>query len=293
VAGLAVLGTLAAPVVLATPASAAVPGLQVVEGSSPFDSSSSKIAFASCPAGKVLLGTTGRTGGFFGDPSNQQVVLEGVVPIGTTGVVGQASEDEDGFTGNWSLTVGAICANPVAGLQIVTSTGVSDSVARKQKIAICPSGKQLTGLGGAIVSSATGQVRLESFSALSPFGTTADGANIIAAEDETGLSANWAVDAYAICANPLPGQQLVSAVSAAGSPGRQLQSASCPSGKRAVGIGAQIQVQSGGFGQVGLDTLLSSPLGSPPTAHVAFASEDQNGFAGTWTLRSQAICANA
>jgi hypothetical protein len=216
----------------------------------------------------------------------------GVVPIGTTGVVGQASEDEDGFTGNWSLTVGAICANPVAGLQIVTSTGVSDSVARKQKIASCPSGKQLTGLGGAIVSSATGQVRLESFSALSPFGTTANGANIIAAEDETGLSANWAVDAYAICANPLPGQQLVSAVSAAGSPGRQLQSASCPSGKRAVGIGAQIQVQSGGFGQVGLDTLLSSPLGSPPTAHVAFASEDQNGFAGTWTLTSQAICAN-
>jgi hypothetical protein len=304
VAGSAALG-LAALAVLATPApavtgpvggaaTAAVPGLQVVEGSSAFDSSTSKFAFANCPAGKVLLGTTGRTGGFFGDPSNQQVVLEGVVPVGTTGVIGQASEDEDGFAGNWSITVGAICANPVAGLQVVSTSGVSDSVSRKQKIAVCPTGKQLTGLGGAVISSTTGQVRLESFAALTSFGTVPTGANIIASEDETGVSGTWSVQSYAICADPLPGLQLVSAVSAAGSGARVLQSATCPTGKRAVGIGAFL-TQSSGFGQVGLDTLLTSPAASvgPPTAHLAFASEDQTGFSGNWTLTAQAICANA
>jgi hypothetical protein len=289
---LAVPATSAAAAPPSTAVIEAVPGLQVVEGSSALDSSSPKIAFATCPAGKVLLGTAGRTGGFFGDPSNQQVVLEGVIPVGN-GVLGQASEDEDGYTGNWSLTVGAICAFPVAGLQVVTSNGVSDSVARKQKIAVCPSGKQLTGLGGAIISGATGQVRLEAFSAMAPFGTVPNAANITAAEDETGLTANWALDTYAICASPLPGLELVRATSAAGSPGRVLQSANCPSGKRVVGVGAFL-TQSSGFGQVGLETLLTSPLASvgPPTAHLAFASEDQNGFAGTWTLTAQAICAN-
>jgi len=47
-------------------------------------------------------------------------------------------------------------------------------------------------------------------------------------------------------------------------------------------------------GSSALETLLTSPLASvgPPTAHLAFASEDQNGFAGSWTLTAQAICAN-
>jgi hypothetical protein len=298
--GLAVLAVLA---VLAAPATAtaappggpvtdSVPGLQVVEGSSAFDSSSSKIAVATCPAGKVLLGTAGRVGGFFGDPSNQQIVLEGVIPVGNA-VLGQASEDEDGYTGSWALTVGAICAFPVAGLQVVTSNGVSDSIARKQKVAVCPSNKVLTGIGGAVISGATGQVRLEAFAALAGIPTSPTAASIIAAEDETGLAANWAIDTYAICASPLPGIEIVSTTSAFGSPGRVLQSANCPTGKRAIGVGAYVS-PSGGFGQVGLETLLTSPLAGvgPPTAHLAFASEDQTGFAGSWALTSQVICAS-
>lgn len=296
VAAVAVLATPARPAVAAPPTgpvTAAVPGIQVVEASTASNSVTPKLISVSCPAGKVLLGTAARTAGFFG--GTPEVVLEGVIPVGNAALA-QAVEDEDGFAGAWALTVGAVCANPVAGLQVVTSTGVSDSVARKQKIAICPAGKQLTGMGGAVLTGSTpGQVRLESFSALVPFGTVADGANVIAAEDETGVATNWSITTYAICANPLAGMQVVSAASAGGSGGRQLASAACPAGKRLVGAGAFVAIQSGGFGQVGLESLLTSPLPGvgPPTGHIAFGVEDQTGFAGNWTVTAQAICANA
>lgn len=296
----ATVALLAMPAQLATaapptgPVTAAVPGLQVVEASTASDSSGRKSTSVTCPAGKVLLGTAGRTGGFFSDPSNQQVVLEALVPFFNS-VTGQASEDEDGYAGNWSLTVAAICANPVAGRQVVVNAGTADSVNRKQKIAICPAGKQLTGLGGAVIADgANGQVRLETFAPLSSTGTVGDGANIIASEDETGVGSNWNITTYAICASPLPGMQLVRTTSASGSPGRVLQSATCPAGKRVIGVGASL-TQSSGFGQVGIESLTTSPLASvgPPTAHLAFASEDQTGFAGNWTLTSHAVCVTA
>jgi hypothetical protein len=88
-----------------------VNGLQRVEEQSAENSVSSKQATASCPSGKVLVGTGFDIfGAKSGTSPNQEtdVMIDFVIP-GSTSVTAAAYEDEP-TSANWSVKAIAICA---------------------------------------------------------------------------------------------------------------------------------------------------------------------------------------
>jgi hypothetical protein len=88
-----------------------VNGLQRVEAESAENSVSSKQVTASCPLGKVLVGTGFDVfGGKSGTSPNQEtdVMMDFVIP-GSTSVTAAAYEDE-ATSANWSVKAIAICA---------------------------------------------------------------------------------------------------------------------------------------------------------------------------------------
>ena len=130
--------TVGVHVVCATPP----PGLERVAAES-VSSSANKSVTASCPAGKRVLGTGGEVSGGAG-----QVILDDIRPnAGLTGVNVQGAEDENGFSGSWSVIAYAICSNPVTGLERVVAESPSDSFGTKMFGPSCPAGKQVLGAG--------------------------------------------------------------------------------------------------------------------------------------------------
>jgi hypothetical protein len=92
--------------VFASPASAAVPGLQIVTAQSASNSVSPKSATATCPANKRVIGAGAEINGGLGD-----VVIDDLRP-GPTTVVATGDEVGSGITGNWQVRAYAICAFP-------------------------------------------------------------------------------------------------------------------------------------------------------------------------------------
>jgi len=259
-------------------ASAAVPGLQLVTATSADSSFFVKQAIASCPAGKKLIGTGGRLTGASG-----QAVIDDLTPNSAlTETMVIATEDDDGTTATWSVTAFAICANPVPGLQLVTASLASNSVTGTGVTAACPAGKQLIGTGGELTDAA-GEVVMD---AITP-GSTLTSVRVKGYEDDTGAAANWSVTAYAICANPLPGLQRVTATQVSQSAFSSGANAVCPPGKKVIGTGGNF---SGGFGQVVMDDIAPDPT---LTSLSVIGYEDDNGTAANWTTRAYAICATA
>ena len=94
-----------------------ISGLQRVAAESAFNSDSSKIVTATCPAGKRAIGSGAEVnGGLSGDLPNTltDVVIGAVVPTAETVVPGRvlaAAVEEEPTADAWSVTAFAICAN--------------------------------------------------------------------------------------------------------------------------------------------------------------------------------------
>jgi hypothetical protein len=88
-----------------------VNGLARVVNISPANSDSPKVVTASCPAGKVVVGTGSViNGGLIGDSPNQEAaVVPNDLQSSSTTVTVSAVEDEP-FSLGWSLAAQAICA---------------------------------------------------------------------------------------------------------------------------------------------------------------------------------------
>ena len=93
-----------------------------------------------------------------------------------------------------TLTTAASAAVPGLNL-VVASSGPPDSNASHTATAECPEGRALLGLGGR-TEGGGGQVVLDALAARTNHNATVRGH-----EDQDGTGANWAVKAYAICAD--------------------------------------------------------------------------------------------
>lgn len=176
---------------------------------------------------------------------------------------------------------GVVSAATVPTASVVSALTPFDSTANKTIAAQCPAGTRVLG-GGARVNGAQHVVLTRQ----EPVHTAAGDSYVVAAsEDEIGFTGTWALQAYAICADPPPGLQIVSATGAAGSSAFQGVSASCPPGKFAVGAGGRI---NGGMGQVSLHTIAEGAVFSSRTT--AAGTEDFNGFGSTWSVTAFAVC---
>jgi hypothetical protein len=246
------------------------PGLQRVSATSALNSTNKSIT-ANCPAGKRVLGV-----GADINAGNGQVLFDDIRPnAALTAVTVQALEDETGFSGPWSVTAYAVCADPIAGLERVATTSALDSGPNKPVFMSCPSGKLATGVG-ADINAGSGQVLFNVFDVSSSGGVIVQGT-----EDETGFSGPWSVTAYAICA---PVARRESTTSFASSDPKNVNLTCASDGQQVTGLGGEV---ISGAQEVVLDRLRPDP----PNNALATAFEDEGGFAGSWQLSSNAVCA--
>jgi hypothetical protein len=272
--GVVAAGTLA----VVGPASAAVPGLQYITMSTVSDSSVYKTITVPCPSGLQAIGVgyefVGATG---------SVVLDDFIPNATSVTVGAGEivgpgEPSDGTTQNWRIKATAICANPLPGLQIVSNTSFFGPGGSRQVFADCPVGKRVVGSGAAL-SQGFGQVSIRALGIAGTF-VVAD-----AIDDEDGYSGNWSITAYAVCANAVPGLQIITGSTANDSSDIKHASANCPPDKKVLGVGwalnpgDQMYAHSTFLGIGGSNTML--------------LVEDANGFGGNWNASAISICADA
>jgi hypothetical protein len=263
--------------VLASMASAAVPGLQRVTSFSASDSLASKSVTVECPAGKQLIGT----GADIGGSGFQRVVLDDIrVNSLLTRVTVTGFEIEGGTTASWELKATAVCASPLPGLQMVQATSASDSQNTKGATASCPTGKQLVGTGGEITGG-LGEVVIDDVRPNPGLSRV----TVTGFEDANGTAGNWHVDAYAICANPLPGLQLATQTSANDTSGKRIL-ANCPGGTKLLDAAGEI---TGGLGRVGMIEM--APANPLTEGNTVAAIQMDGGAAPNWSLNAYAICA--
>lgn len=177
-------------------------------------------------------------------------------------------------------------AQAVPGLQRVTATTVADSSPSKTVAAVCPAGQRVFGGGGDVVGGA-GQVAIDRLQPQQT--TTGDRFTVTAREDGTGFAGNWRLTAYALCAAPLPGQQIVSVGQPSTSDRLQSTLALCSGTQTQVGFGGRI---TGGSGQVRITDLFPF-FDPPPSVTFTRALEHSDGFAGLWSTTSYAVCADS
>lgn len=249
----------------------AIVGLERISTDSGLGSDDPRIGQFLC-SGKRVTGT----GADINAGNGQAFVTHfGIAPLGnTSGVLQAAVEDETGHPSLWSLTSYAICARTVE-LGQIASTAQNSSSPKEVPVSCLLSEHQAIGLGRLDVMSGGQEVVPDRFG---PDGSTAH-------EDEGGFAGSWRLDARAICADPYPGQEIVSATSVQNSISAKGISATCPVGKRVIGAAGEV---TNGLGQVFLVAVRPS---SDLSAASAFALEDENGTDQAWSLTARAVCA--
>jgi hypothetical protein len=245
----------------------------------------SGVATASCPSGMQVTGAGHEMTGSTGEVAIHELTPD---PSPPTNVTATAYQDDNGFDGASTMTAYAICATPLPGLTLVPASTISDSN-DKSVVAVCPSGKSVVGVGGRV----TGGFRLESDPFAAYGEVLMDGlvpnpaltfVTVRASEDENGFAQDWSLTAYAICANPPPGLQLVSATSPA-DPDFASVTATCPAGKNLLGTGGEI---FGSKAKVIDDLRPDNQLRSVTVTGI----ENEAFISPAWNVKAYAICAN-
>jgi hypothetical protein len=154
--------------------------------------STTKLAVASCPAGKRLYGTGYKLTG-----ANGQVFPSAVRPDEALTEVTVRADAHGGFTGNWDLIAYAVCAKPAAHMRLLTARSAADPAASKTVTTeACPGDTHLHGVG-AEISGGRGDVVLAAM-APSSLALTRSQAGAHAHEP---VAADWTVASYAICSS--------------------------------------------------------------------------------------------
>jgi hypothetical protein len=150
----------------------------------------------------------------------------------------------------------------------------------KRREAYCPPGKRVIG-GGARLLSAQHVVLTRQEPVHDP--STRDSYVVEASEDQTGFAGAWALNAYAICADPPPGLEIINKTTSAPQGAfHHQETAHCPDGKFVIGAGGRID---GGQGQVDLGTINQGVARS-----TAAGTTDPDGFDGTWSVTAFVVC---
>jgi len=172
-------------------ASGTLPGYEIVSNTSPVGSGAFQNTVSTCSAGKYALGA----GGLVNNGSNQ-VDLETLGEGGTFSnrSTGAALEDQDGFSGNWSVTAFTVCVQPssIFDLTMVKVYSVNDATTTKTATASCPSGMRAT--GGAGWSDTPGHV-----TSVTPNSSTPFSVKVVARNTST-TTGSWGAIATVFCA---------------------------------------------------------------------------------------------
>ena len=179
---------------------------------------------------------------------------------------------------------GAAPAGAVTGIHKVPGM-VSPNDSKPAKTAppaLCPVGERVIGGGGWVFPTAADADRV-ALTELQPVHPASgqDSYVVSAAEVTPNISSNWSVQAYAICASPVSGLNIVSSVS---NPFSETD-AFCPVGQSVLGSGARVN-------NAGNHTKLVSATPFLAGDRVrAAAADDGSAAVGQWTVTAYAVCA--
>jgi hypothetical protein len=270
----ALLAAVAAAVVVAPPASAAIPGDELVLSSPAGPSSNpSRVNVAVCPAGKQLIGAFAYARG-----ARRDVLITALMPSATS-VIAIAHEDQDGTDAEWSLMVEAMCALPVPGHTVVQSTSDVTS-SNKQVRATCPTGKKLLASGWN--TQGAGQVHVNQIAPTPDLTSVA----VTGMEDPDGYGSTWRLTTYAVCSNPLPGQELRTATSPVNHSDK-LFDVRCDYDQRRLSAGWSF-IGTGGVTPAG--QVLPNIWAAGTSWYELDVWEDDDGFAHDWYAVGRVIC---
>ena len=192
-----------------------------------------------------------------------------------------------------ALGLGAAPASAVPGLEMVRSpASATNSLPSKTVVAYCPPGKRVIGGGGWVqeIGPITRKPALTQLRPLEQYNGPRDAYMVTAAETTPGTTGDWWVQAYAMCANPLPGLHIVQATTSQSSQPMQATAAVCPSGERVIGTGARVSTSTGDSAYVGEVVLQVARPSGPGDIARAQAHEDANDFPLPWSVTAYAIC---
>jgi hypothetical protein len=235
----------------------------------------SATANRACPPGTDGTGVGGEVSGALGQAWLRRLFIG---DLGTDFMNAMGAADETGVASPFAVTTHGLCATAIAGRQLIVAEGASNSTASKTSVAACPEGLRVLGAGASV--SEPHQVTIDG---MRPDPTLAF-VTASAREDRTGFSGTWSVTAYAICAPPPAGLQLVQRAGPLGSNEVADVSAGCPAGRHVIGTGAEIV---NGSGRVGFDDVLAN---FELTRTTVLATEDEAGFDGDWRPVAYSIC---
>ncbi len=177
----------------------------------------------------------------------------------------------------------------VSGLEIVERISNVNSISPKSATARCPAGKVVLGGGGGWVWTEQMQSRsvvLTRMETVHPNDGTRDSFVVTGAETTAGEPDDWYLESYAICANPMPGYEIVSDPSITLSDMFIRTEAHCTGGRKVIGTGARISTNGG---EVGLQVMRAS---MQETFSYAQAHEDFDGYFDYWNVTAYAVCVN-
>ncbi|WP_157437403.1 hypothetical protein [Actinoplanes subtropicus] len=151
----------------------------------------------------------------------------------------------------------------------------------------CVVGAGARGGGAAAGHQRRGEGILDTVAPPAPVGGPATSV-LVEADESDPLAGDWNVTAFAICADPLSGQQVVAASTASGSANDGAR-ADC-TGQVATGSGAEIV---GVVGEVVIDNAypIDGSAVSAPTATTVYGQEE-DGTTGSWYITAYALCAD-
>lgn len=272
-------------ILMAPAAAAAIPGFTMEVDSTSTDSTSPKSLLVQCPPGTIVIGGGGFISGTGG--AEDRILLVAMRPIVTYFGFGYqiiAAEDEIGTDEGWVLATRALCAPPPPGLEYVWEHAASSSAPSRTVTAACPDGKNVLGTGG-MISGPTGQIALRS---IVPTPDPPTAVSVAAHEDATGTNGTWSLTSWAICADPLPGLQLVTETATGSS--SALEAVTCPAGTYVYGVGAQV---GGDPTHVRLHAADPHYFGFSdyPNAAGALAGDDGTVTDQRWRLTAIGVCA--
>jgi len=264
-------GSLAGP---AAPAAASVPGLKVVDVQSAW-TSDDKTVTARCPAGKKVIDAGGSIGTGFG-----KVTMDDVFPDPTMSFVNVTGLETDTFNENWWAVAYATCADPLPGLEWIKALTVSDSATSKTLTVSCSPGKTVLGNGYA-VTGGDGEVFVDEAVPDGGPGVAATHVSLIGVEGDP-YDGNWELEGFVICANPLPGQQVLS------------RSTTASTVDKGLGVSCGNQVATGGTAELHNGTgavVLTDDYALDHSANAIGAAND--GTTSAWWITAYAFCVDA
>jgi hypothetical protein len=230
-----------------------------------------KLASVTCPNNKTAVGA-----GWSTNPSTAQLRLQSLVPSEHS-VLAQVYEDYSGYSSSWSLTVYAMCADRPSGWSLSSYKASTHSDDYHTARANCPTGDVPLGVG-------VEHMVPHGQAVVTDINPDLTGVHVAAYEHEDGYDDDWWIRAYAICADPPTGWELISSSNQTSYPSTSEYSP-CSADKTAISAGADL---NGAYGEVVLKSLRTVVYQGQYGA--AMASEDETGAPDTWEFTADAIC---